>query len=328
MPLPRLDGRGLRPTPTHTDGDLETLLLMLIGLAAGVLGGLLGIGGSLIMIPGMAELLPPNQHLFQATAMIVNVFVAVPAVYHHRKAGAIDRRTVWRLLPLAALSVVGGVLLSELPLFAGAGEAYLRFMFGLFLLFVTASELYRIARKRAANGALESSESLNENAERERPVGWASAAAVAIPTGLIAGLLGVGGGVLAVPLQRRFLGIPIRIAIANSATIIIATGLLGAALKNYAYLVDTDYSLDSFRLAAILIPTAVIGSLIGSQLTHRLPVRIVKTAFLVLMVVVAVRLTTRAAADRPRRNPPAAATMSALGAVPAQSPRTAFLVAV
>lgn len=48
-----------------------------VGLLAGVLGGLLGIGGSIILIPGMALAFgsanPESQHLFQASAMMVNV---------------------------------------------------------------------------------------------------------------------------------------------------------------------------------------------------------------------------------------------------------------
>ncbi|MCH9003289.1 MAG: TSUP family transporter, partial [Planctomycetes bacterium] len=64
--------------------------MLLIGLFTGVVGGLLGVGGSIVMIPAMTEVIGPDQHLYQAAAMIVNFFVVVPAVYQHRKAGAID----------------------------------------------------------------------------------------------------------------------------------------------------------------------------------------------------------------------------------------------
>ena len=71
------------------------VLILLLGLLAGVLGGMLGVGGSVVMIPGLAILFSmsksaePNQHLFQACAMIVNVVVSVPAMLRHRKAGAL-----------------------------------------------------------------------------------------------------------------------------------------------------------------------------------------------------------------------------------------------
>ncbi len=304
---------------------LELIALVLIGLFAGLVGGMLGVGGSIIMIPAMTEVLGPNQHLYQAAAMIVNFFVVVPAVYQHRRAKAIEVETALRIIPFAIVAVIAGVAMSELHIFAGKGEANLRGLFGLFLLCVAAYDLYRLFRRSSARldpgraeGLEHSRKSHNgtplasplgkggkrrvarctttENAlnNPSRTIRWSTAAAVAVPTGLVAGLLGVGGGILAVPLQRRFLHIPMRIAVANSATIIIATSLVGATVKNYAYTTNHDGSIRAFLLAAVLIPTAILGSLVGSKLTHELPLRFVKTAFFVLLLAAAVRLTYKA----------------------------------
>ncbi|UCF33200.1 MAG: sulfite exporter TauE/SafE family protein [Phycisphaerales bacterium] len=268
----------------------ELAVLALIGLFAGLIGGLLGIGGSIIMIPAMTEVLGPDQHLYQAAAMIVNFFVVVPAVIQHVRARAIAWGTVARLLPIGAAAVIGGVAISELRFFAGSGEAYLRGLFGLFLLLISVSDLYRLFRSEPAASCEES----------VRRPGWRFAAAIAVPAGLVAGLLGVGGGILAVPLQRRFLAVPIRQAIANSAALIIATSLIGATCKNYAYVVHHEGSLRSFGLAAVLIPTAAVGSWIGSRLTHTLPRRTVRTAFLIVLLVAAVRLIYHAALAVPK----------------------------
>ncbi|MFQ5412867.1 MAG: sulfite exporter TauE/SafE family protein [Phycisphaerae bacterium] len=278
------------PDITHGIAPLELSALVLaalltIGLLAGVTGGLLGVGGSIVMIPALTEVLGPNQHLYQAAAMIVNFFVVVPAVVQHRRAGAIDRVSVARLIPPAAIAVVVGVLISELDVFAGGGERHLRGLFGLFLLGVCVTDLYRLVRPPPGTP---------DQASARPRAGWRFAAAVAVPTGLVAGMLGVGGGVLAVPLQRRWLGVPIRRAIANSATIIVATSVIGAGLKNYALITTHGYRLQAVIIAATLAPTAIIGSLVGSRLTHRLPIRHVKIAFLVLLAVAAVRLTYRA----------------------------------
>jgi uncharacterized membrane protein YfcA len=267
----------------------EIVELVLIGLFAGVIGGMLGVGGSIVMIPAMTEVLGPNQHLYQAAAMIVNFFVVVPAVYQHRRAKAINGATVIRIIPLSLLAVLGGVGISELPFFSGSGEAYLRGLFGLFLLFVAVSDLYRLARRR--HNRLDAPTADTDALSAPRPISWTAAAFVAVPTGLVAGLLGVGGGIMAVPLQRRFLNIPIHQAIANSATIIVATSLVGATAKNFAYVVDHGHSTASFLLAALLIPTAMIGSSFGSRLTHRLKLTVVKVAFFLLLVVAAFRLT-------------------------------------
>ncbi len=267
------------------------LLLVVTGFFAGFTGGLLGIGGSIIMIPAMTEMLKPDQHLYQASAMIVNFFVVVPSAIQHYKAGAINGPLIRRLLPIAMICVVVGVTISEHPAFHGAGEARLRFLFGLFLLFIAAYDLYRLVRKSAPGAA----------GEAHIQPSWGFAAAVAVPTGLTAGLLGVGGGVLAVPLQRRFLQVPIRQAIANSATLIIATSFIGAIVKNYTLVTYHGRNLStSLMLAGVLIPTAIVGASIGSRLTHRLHRRLVQVAFFLLMLFVAVRLTWSALRDVPR----------------------------
>jgi len=271
---------------THSFPIDVYLLLVAVGLFAGVFGGLLGIGGSLIMIPALTELLGPDQHLYQAAAMIVNFFVVVPAVVQHRRQGTIERSTVVQLVPLAALAVILGVLASEAPFFKERNEPYLRLLFGLFLFADSIVEFRRLFVKQPSERLGLEPPPAGDRPQRAR---WRFTAAVALPTGFIGGLLGVGGGVLAVPLQRRFLRVPIRSAIANSASMIIATSLIGATVKNYAYVSAHDASLRSFVLAGVLIPTAILGSMMGSRLMYRLPVRAIRTLFCILFAVVAIR---------------------------------------
>lgn len=271
---------------------MDLLTLAIVGLFVGLVGGMFGVGGGIVLIPALNEVLGPNQHLYQSTAMIVNLFVAIPAAYQHHCVRAVDVAVVLRMIPLAIASVVVGVLVSELGVFAGDGEAYLRGIFGLFLFACAAYDIYRMTRKSdAANIALDC-----EAAPRPR---WLPLAAIAVPTGFVSGLLGIGGGILAVPLQRRLLHTPIRTAIANSAAIIIATSLVGALAKNYAVMSDVENSMAPILLALVLIPTAVVGSLAGSRLTHRVPVQLVKGAFNLLLLLAAVRLTSSALRSLP-----------------------------
>lgn len=264
---------------------MDLLISGIIGLFAGLLGGLLGVGGSIVMIPALTEVFGPKQHLYQAAAMIVNFFVVAPAALHHARAGAVMMPVVRRMVPLAIVAVIVGVAASEWSIFRErGGQAYLIMLFGLFILYV-ASRQAALLLKRGKPGESKS----GFDPDRD---GLKAGLLAGVPTGFIAGLLGVGGGIVCVPLQARILGIELRNAIANSATTIIALSLIGAAMKNYALVANhAEYQLaDSLRLAATLIPTAIVGSLMGSRLTHRLPLHILRTVFLLFLLIASIRM--------------------------------------
>lgn len=267
---------------------MDPFLSISIGLAAGLIGGLLGIGGSTLIIPALVIALSHTdagyqghqQHLLQAAAMICNFFVAAPSVITHHRAGAIDRRIVTWLVGPALIGILAGVALSNTPLFAKANGRFLAMGLALFMLYVAAYNLKRLLKPTQAK---KSSDPPEQHA-------IAKIVAVGLPTGLIAGLLGIGGGALCVPAQQIFLRLPLRQAIANSAATITIIALCGATYKN-ATLSHHDLSIiDALHLAALLIPAAVAGSLIGSRLTHLLPRRVIRAIFCVFMTLMAARL--------------------------------------
>lgn len=261
------------------------LAIAIIGFFVGLTGGMFGIGGSIILIPALTELRGPNQHLYQATAMIMNFCVSAPAVWQHWRARALDLTTIVRLCPLSILFVAVGVGISELRVFSGSGEAYLRGLFGLFLLGCGIAEFLRTSTINLSS---------RNPSEKNLPVSlprlnWSSITIIAAPTGLISGLLGIGGGTVAGPLQRRILGTPLPLAIANSTVLVAATAIVGSILKNIAYHYDHG-SIEPVRLAIVLAPTAIAGSLLGARLTHRVPLRLLRNIFIVLLIVAALRL--------------------------------------
>jgi len=222
--------------------------------------------------------------------MMVNFCVVVPALIQHRRAQAIHVGVVRRTVPAAMLAILIGVAVSELPQFSGSGQAYLMGLFGLFLLCEGSYDLHRMFR----GGGPERDALALADAGVDQRATWRICAYVGIPTGLIGGLFGVGGGTISVPLQRRLLHMPVRSAIANSAAIMLFTSLPGALMKNFAYASEHGSMNKPLLLAAILAPTAIVGSFQGSRLTHRLPVRTVKIVFFAVLCLVAVRLMYRA----------------------------------
>ena len=248
---------------------IEIITLIIAGLAVGVLGGLLGIGGSIIMIPILTLLFRHDQHLSQAAAMIVNVCVSAPAVVRHQRARAIEWTVVRRMLLAGLIFILIGVACSN-----RLDGRKLMIVFGLFLIYVILVNTRKLFDNTDGDD--------NRDAHHD----WTRASLVGAAMGFVAGLLGVGGGIVAVPLLQRICRLPLRHCIAVSATVMCVTAPLGAIRKNMALVQLSDLQrpvLVSLIIAACLAPTAIVGGFLGATLTHRLPLKAVRAALIILL---------------------------------------------
>lgn len=273
------------------------LLCVVIGLGAGVLGGFLGIGGSLIIIPAMAfvfheSLGDQSQHLYQASAMIVNMAVALAAVILHIRAGAVRRDALLGMMPAALILISVGVVASNR--FPGK---LLQQMFALFLMYVIALNIRRlVAQLRRLHANSMGANHPDPDAAVGRAVTVRAGVIVGAIMGFTAGLLGIGGGGIAVPLQQVIFRVPLRHCIGTSMAVICVTSGVGAIVKNLTLAGVTAGSthpftyLDSLSLAALLMPGAVLGAFVGAGLTHRLPTVWVRAVFIVLLCVAASKM--------------------------------------
>ncbi len=248
-----------------------------IGLFAGVLGGMLGIGGSILMIPGLVALFGDGDggslHVYQAAAMAVNIAVAAPATMRHRRAGALRRDLLQGMIPAAAVMIVVGVFVAN-----ATPTRALRMLFAVFLLFVTYTEARKLRHTEDDEAKLNSRVTLS----RSGGVGGVM--------GSIAGLLGVGGGVVAVPLAQFLCRVSLREAIAASAATMCLTAGVGATVK---MLTLGSLGLPISRalfLALALAPTAILGAGLGARMTHRLPIHVVRGVLIVVLLAAAGRM--------------------------------------
>lgn len=259
-----------------------SLAIAAIGLGAGLIGGLTGLGGSVIMLPGLAFVLGyadeshSEQHIYMGAAMAVNFLVAVPATWRHHRAGAIERRVVIRLLPPALIAMVLGVSLSNRI----DPSLLIYLLAAMIVVFVILGEL---------------SERLHQDSlpDPDAPLttrrAWTIAGTGGL-TGLLAGLLGIGGGVIMVASLRAVGGLRVRAAIAASAAVMCAMAPLGATVKISTLGRHGLDPIDAIRIIALLGPTAILGSLLGSTLVHRLPKFWVRLVVNVVLLVAAARL--------------------------------------
>ncbi|MBC7887400.1 MAG: sulfite exporter TauE/SafE family protein [Ferruginibacter sp.] len=86
--------------------DIQTILIViLIGIAAGMLSGLVGVGGGLIIVPALVYFLGMSQHSAQGTSLgLILLPVGIFAVLNYYKQGHIDIKIVW----LLAIGFVAG----------------------------------------------------------------------------------------------------------------------------------------------------------------------------------------------------------------------------
>ncbi len=258
------------------------LFLIGVGIAAGFCGGLMGIGGSVVIIPALIfKLGGDKQHLYQATSMMVNLFVVAPAVVRHMRAKAVDYRLLKGMVPGAIAGVVVGVWLSEFEIFRGPGQGRLQIGFAIFICYVFLQNAKRLIQGRPEKKVIEG--------DRRRSAA-AGAGIVGLPAGALSGLLGIGGGLFMVPAQQSLLNIPMITSIANSASTILFSSIIGATFKASA--LDkhgADWG-QAIIMSMMLAPTCMLGAWIGAARAHRWPVRVIRVAFGTLLAYSALRL--------------------------------------
>ena len=116
---------------------VNEVLLAAAGLAAGVLGGLLGVGGAVVMIPAMVALYgAAGIHQYQAAALVVVPLLILPSVPVHLKNKAVWTGVLVWIVPAALVAGAGGVLLSYSRVFSDQNVRYMNYLMGAFFLYV------------------------------------------------------------------------------------------------------------------------------------------------------------------------------------------------
>ena len=262
----------------------ELIILLLIGLLSGAFGGLLGIGGSVILIPAATILIGPDQQVYQAAAMILNVFVAGTATIKHARKGALDMQVIRRLAPAAVVFVLVGVFASN-----NIPGGTLLVLFGILVWLIALSEFRNLILRKDRKAQ----EDPNPPTPRTgRPL----LGGIGVTMGFLGGLLGIGGGVIAVPLLQLLGRFPLRKAIATAACVTFPMAVVGAIYKNATlHQLSRDgealSAWDSLTIAAAVVPTAIIGSWIGATILHLLPLPAIRLAFALLLVFAGFRMT-------------------------------------
>jgi uncharacterized membrane protein YfcA len=249
----------------------QKVLLALLGVAAGFLSGFLGIGGGLVIVPALMLLLsyPIKRAVGISLATIVPVSILGVLADLWMKPTNIHWGLALALTAGSFLgSVVGGRLVSRLP------DAPLRLLFAGALLVAAYRMLPAVTAAHAGLMLVIEHPAIGD--------------ALALPVGAVAGitstLFGLGGGIVTVPcLAVLFRDIPFHAARATSLVTIVPTSGFGAFQHQRMGTVD-------FGIVRRLIPTALIGAVLGVVSVNFISAAPCRTVFAGLLVLTAAKV--------------------------------------
>lgn len=238
---------------------MHWLGLAAVGLAAGGVGALLGVGGGVVIVPVLHLGLGLPLPVAVGTSLVVIVGTSVAGTWGYRKRGLVLVRTGVELVAAAAL---GALAASR-----WAGELSEEVVARIFAVALAGAAVYLLWRGRAVGG----SETPAQGSRRFAAISLAPLA------GAASGLLGIGGGLVQVPILRLVLGVEMRRAVATSTFTVGIT----AALAAWAYGARGEIGWE-------WVPPLLIGVLIGARaaprIGDRLPRRALEWGFSALLL--------------------------------------------
>lgn len=231
----------------------------IIGLLAGLFGGMFGVGGGVVMIPLMVRVLHVGQLHAHGTSLAALVFIGIAGAITYGLKGSVD--------------VIASVLLAATAIgtaHAGARYAHslsewkLKRAFGVFLLFV-ANVLFLKTYIPQFQFLLS---------------GWLKIMALLIAgvlTGFLSGMMGIGGGSIMVPAMVILVGIDQHTAQGSSLLTMVPTGIAGAL---------THFRLGNVRtnLLTGLIAGVCIGTYFGGQVAHLMQGSTLRAVFAAMLI--------------------------------------------
>jgi len=259
--------------------DAVILIYLMLGVFAGLVAGLLGVGGGLIVVPALAMLFQQQGiatsvvvHLAVGTSLLTMVLTSLSSVYAHHRRAAVLWPVLLRLLPGFVVGAgVGAAAADFMP------TSVLRILFGLFELVV----------------ALQMGLDIKPAAYRKLPAATGMFAAGG-GIGAMSAILGIGGGTMTVPFLVAC-NIGVRNAIATSAACglpIALAGGLGFVVIGWNEEILPQFSTGFVYWPAVagIAVASVLFAPIGAKLAHQLPTKVLRRLFSLLLTLLAIKM--------------------------------------
>ena len=258
------------------DRQLSTGRVTFLGLSAGLLNGLIGIGGGIIIVPGLIVHRRASPEVAVGTSLAAVVILSSVAFALHASFAGLGIGP-WNLALVIASGIVGAR--------AGAwmlARLTVRWLLLLFSVFILIMSIRLLGQALGVGG----SQAIWTGA----PPLW-SYAVIGLASGVMSGLFGVGGGALVVLGFAVFFGMPVQQGLPVALAVNVTNALAGCAHHGFAGRI-------LWREVARMVPTAICGIAIGTAVALWLPADGLRSVFGAFFLFMALK-TGRQALRRP-----------------------------
>jgi uncharacterized protein len=266
----------------------HVLIYLGTGAASGLVGAMLGIGGGVFLVPLLTLVFGVPIRAAVAASLISVIATATASSTVNLDRGLVNMRLAMTLEVATSVGGLGGGLAASV---FTAQQLFL--LFGVTLAVMGILMVMRSGRRNVIadtsvdpgplGGRLQEGDTTYVYRVRRLPL----AMAASLIAGAVSGLLGLGGGIIKVPVLNTFCGVPIRVAAATSAFMIGVT----AAASVFVYFSRGDVVLP---VAAAVALGALPGSIAGVRLGQRVEARALKIFMAVVLLLVGGRMAVEA----------------------------------
>ncbi|MBY0551796.1 MAG: sulfite exporter TauE/SafE family protein [Candidatus Obscuribacterales bacterium] len=238
-----------------------------VGLASGILSGLFGVGGGIISVPLARHVLGVVPHVAIGSTLAVILPTSCVGIYNYMKQGRLAvPLALYSGIPAAIGSIAGSNVSKHVE-----GQILMLGLTALMLLIgVDFLSGYSSRIRKKANES-------DNNEFRSTPRNIAVAIVSGLLIGLMAGMVGIGGGFILVPLYCYAFGLPVKTAFGSSLIVVALVALPGT-------IVHTVHEHVDLTLVGSLLVGSLPGAWLGSRLALKTKDEVLKHAFGIILI--------------------------------------------
>lgn len=266
---------------------MEYIVLLVIGLLAGTIGSLVGLGGGIVIVPALlflgatGFLNEATPQIAAGTSLLVIIFTGLSSSIAYYKQKKVDIKTGLILfIGGGPGGIVGAWVNKQL------NADHFSMWFGLFMIFISFVLIFKDKipplKRKGKRGIWRT---FTDPDGEEYTYGFQPVIAIPIAfvVGFLGGLLGIGGGALMVPSLILLFHFPAHIAVATSMLLLFFTSLTSSITHIWLGNIVWLYAL-------ALIPGAWLGGTLGAKINQKLPSKTIVIILRIVLIIVGVRL--------------------------------------